>query len=244
MTALLNIHDLEVNYDGVTALRGVSFHVDDGSVATIIGPNGAGKSTLLRSISRVKDISAGEMSFAGTDLQSLRAHELAQLGIAHVPEGRHIFRTLTVEANLLVAGYAVPRARSESRAAVEAAYTMFPILGERRRQLGKTLSGGEQQMLAIARALMSKPKLLMLDEPSLGLAPIATKAVYKTLHNLRAAGVTILLVEQNAHLALELADNAFVLENGEIALQGPASDVRSDPFVREVYLGIGRYRSN
>jgi branched-chain amino acid transport system ATP-binding protein len=240
MTTLLEIQGLEVNYDGVKALRGVSLKVEEGSVATIIGPNGAGKSTLLRSISRVKRPSAGRISFDGTDLLQREPHEISKLGIAHVPEGRRIFRALSVEANLEMGAYPVRHARRELDEGKEAAYAKFPILRERRRQLGKTLSGGEQQMLAIARALMSKPRLLMLDEPSLGLAPIITREVYSILRELRDAGMTILLVEQNARMALDLADHAFVIENGEIVLQGAAGQVQADPFVREVYLGLRR----
>jgi branched-chain amino acid transport system ATP-binding protein len=233
---LLEIADLSVNYGGIHALEELSLVVHAGEVVTLIGANGAGKSTTLRSISRLLPVRRGHIVYGGQEIGRLRPDEVVRRGIAQVPEGRRMLARQSVLDNLLLGAYT----RSDSgeiQADVEQQFQRFPVLAQRRRQLAGTLSGGEQQMLAIARALMSRPRLLLLDEPSLGLAPLVVRAIFGTIRELHAAGVTILLVEQNAHAALQIADRGYVLEAGRLAMSGPAASLLSDDRVRRAYLG-------
>jgi branched-chain amino acid transport system ATP-binding protein len=232
---LLEAHDLWVAYDGLLALRGISFTVGEGEIVTLIGANGAGKSTVLRAISGLLPVARGRISLAGEDLLTLPAHLRSQRGVAHVPEGRGIFGNLTVLENLRLAAYS--RRDREIYADLEGVFRLFPRLGERRHQWGNTLSGGEQQMLAVGRALMSRARLLLLDEPSMGLAPMLVREIFRVIQRINRQGATILLVEQNALLALEVAHRAYILENGEVTLTGPADELRQHPQVREAYLG-------
>ena len=237
---LLEVTDLHAGYGRAEVLHGLSLKARAGSVVTVIGPNGAGKSTLLNALMGVLP-ARGEIAYRGRP-QALRSlEERVMQGIALVPETRALFGTMPVEDNLLLGGYRQVRlGRKGSAAALDKVYTLFPRLKERRAQLAGTLSGGERQMLAVGRALMGEPDLLMLDEPSLGLAPLVVKEIFRTIDGLRATGVTILLVEQNARAALEVADYGYVLEMGEIALEGPAEDLARDPRVIETYLGATR----
>jgi branched-chain amino acid transport system ATP-binding protein len=227
-----------VTYGAVEALRGVTMSVADGEVVALLGANGAGKSSLLRAVSRLVPTSGGAIRFLGQDLAKLEPHQLAGLGIAHCPEGRRIFPDLTVAENLDLGGYAAGSAEALSRGR-ERAFRLFPTLAERRRQKGGTLSGGEQQMLAVARALMASPRLLMLDEPSLGLAPMLMEQIFDTVRRInREEGATVLLVEQNANEALLHSDRAYILEQGRIVLAGPSEELRRDERVRKAYLGV------
>jgi branched-chain amino acid transport system ATP-binding protein len=238
---LLEIRDLAVSYGLVRALSGVSLSVAAGQAVCVIGSNGAGKTTLLRTISGFLAPVGGAIRLDGQSIVGEKPHSIARRGVAHVPEGRHVFPDQTVADNLLLGAFS--RRRESPRAEVEAdaagVYDLFPRLAERRRQLAGTLSGGEQQMLAIGRALMAKPRMLMLDEPSMGLAPLLIDEVFRRLLALKARGLTMLLVEQLAFRALEVADYAFVLEHGRIELEGPAATLRDDPRVRAAYLGAG-----
>jgi branched-chain amino acid transport system ATP-binding protein len=233
--ALLEVEDLHVAYGKIEAVKGISFAVEQGQIVTLIGTNGAGKTTTLRTVSGLLRPSAGKIFFDGRPIHTVPAHEIVALGLAHSPEGRHIFPRMTIEENLLLGAYL--RKDEKISADVASAYAMFPILGERRSQAAGTLSGGEQQMLAMARALMCKPRLLMLDEPSMGLSPIMMQQIMATISQLKSAGTTILLVEQNAQAALSLADEGHVLEVGRIALSGPGSQLLHDEQVRKTYLG-------
>ncbi len=233
---MLEIRNLSVNYGGIQALQDVSLTVNEGEVVTLIGANGAGKTTTLRSISRLVSPRSGEIMYNGKNITSLRPDQILQVGIAHSPEGRRVLARQTVLANLELGAF-VRSDRWGIKADIEKQFQIFPRLGERRDQLAGTLSGGEQQMLAIARAVMSRPKLLLLDEPSLGLAPQIVREIFKTIDSLNQAGVTILLVEQNATLALQHADRGYVMESGEIAIAGKASDLLIDERVRQAYLG-------
>ena len=233
---LLDVQGLSVNYGGIQALVNVDLRVYAGEVVTLIGANGAGKSTLLRAISRLVAIRAGRIVYHGAELNRRRPDEAVQAGIAHVPEGRRILAQLSVQDNLELGAF-VRRDRRAIGSDINKQYMLFPRLAERRRQLGGTLSGGEQQMLAIARALMSRPKLLLLDEPSLGLAPLLVREIFTIIGELRGLGVTILLVEQNARLALESADRGYVLEAGTIITSGRAAELVNDERVRKAYLG-------
>ena len=233
---MLEINNLSVNYGGIQALQDVSLTVNEGEVVTLIGANGAGKTTTLRSISRLVSPRSGEIIYNGKNITSLRPDQILQVGIAHSPEGRRVLARQTVLANLELGAF-VRSDRWGIKADIEKQFQIFPRLGERRNQLAGTLSGGEQQMLAIARAVMSRPKLLLLDEPSLGLAPQIVREIFKTIDSLNQAGVTILLVEQNATLALQHADRGYVMESGEIAIAGKASDLLIDERVRQAYLG-------
>ena len=235
-TALLTISGLEVSYGGIRALRGIDLHVGAGEVVSLIGANGAGKSTTLRAISRIIKVGAGDIRFEGESILSKRPEQVVAMGIAHSPEGRRVLTRLSVEDNLELGAF-IGKDRARTRQDIEAQFELFPRLRERRGQLAGTLSGGEQQMLAIARALMSRPRLLLLDEPSLGLAPIIVREIFRIIDDLRSRGVTILLIEQNANLALRHTDRAYVLETGEIAMTGLASDLLIDDRVREAYLG-------
>ena len=233
---MLEINNLSVNYGGIQALQDVSLTVNEGEVVTLIGANGAGKTTTLRSISRLVSPRSGEIMYNGKNITSLRPDQILQVGIAHSPEGRRVLARQTVLANLELGAF-VRSDRWGIKADIEKQFQIFPRLGERRNQLAGTLSGGEQQMLAIARAVMSRPKLLLLDEPSLGLAPQIVREIFKTIDSLNQAGVTILLVEQNATLALQHADRGYVMESGELAIAGKASDLLIDERVRQAYLG-------
>jgi len=233
---LLELKNLSVNYGGIQALQNINLTINAGEVVTLIGANGAGKSTTLRAISKIVNLRQGQIIYNGRDISRRQPHEVVKLGIAHSPEGRRVLAKQTVLANLELGAYI----RSDSaavKADLERQFEIFPRLAERRHQLAGTLSGGEQQMLAIARALMSRPKLLLLDEPSLGLAPAIVKEIFAIIQNLRSTGVTILLVEQNASLALQIADRGYVLEAGNITLTGLASDLLNDDRVRRAYLG-------
>jgi branched-chain amino acid transport system ATP-binding protein len=234
--ALLEVEDLHVAYGKIEAVKGISFSVEQGSIVTLIGTNGAGKTTTLRTISGLLRPSVGKVFFDGKPIHGTPAHEIVSLGLAHSPEGRHIFPRMTIEENLLLGAYLRKDSQGVAQDIADG-YAMFPILGERRTQAAGTLSGGEQQMLAMARALMCKPRLLMLDEPSMGLSPIMMQQIMATIAQLKSAGTTILLVEQNAQAALSLADQGHVLEVGRIALSGAGSDLLHDEQVRKTYLG-------
>jgi branched-chain amino acid transport system ATP-binding protein len=237
---LLELADVHVRYGAIRALQGVSLHVGEGELVALIGSNGAGKSTTLRTISGLLRPSQGTITFDGEDITAAASDRIVARGISHCPEGRRVFGGLTVAENLRLG--AVSRPRSDAAGIAEDLATvleLFPVLAERLDQAGGTLSGGEQQMLAIARALMSRPRLLLLDEPSLGLAPLLVERIFATIAELKRQGRTILLVEQNVHQAFEVADRAYVLETGRITLEGPADLLRRDPKVEQSYLGVG-----
>ncbi|GAA2148113.1 ABC transporter ATP-binding protein [Kitasatospora kazusensis] len=236
MTALLEVKDLRVSYGKIEAVKGISFTVNQGEVTTLIGTNGAGKTTTLRTLSGLLKPTAGTIVFDGAPLNAVPAHKIVSLGLAHSPEGRHIFPRMTIEENLLLGAF-LRKDTPGITEDVERAYTLFPILGERRKQAAGTLSGGEQQMLAMGRALMSRPKLLMLDEPSMGLSPLMMQKIMATIVELKAAGTTVLLVEQNAQAALSLSDTGYVMEIGRIVLTGTGADLLHDESVRKAYLG-------
>jgi branched-chain amino acid transport system ATP-binding protein len=233
---MLSLDRVNVFYGGIHALRDVSLRIDQGEVVTLIGANGAGKSTTLRAISGLVEPKSGTVHFEGSDLTGVPAHRLVARGISMSPEGRGVFANLTVLENLEMGAYLVRDSR-QLAADLERGFTLFPRLKERARQRAGTLSGGEQQMLAMARALMSRPKLLLLDEPSLGLAPIVCQTIFSTIDTIKASGTTVLLVEQNAHAALRHSDRAYVLETGAVILEGPSADIATHPRVREAYLG-------
>lgn len=233
---MLELQEISVYYGNIRALDGVSMQVRDGELVTLIGSNGAGKSTTLKTISGLLRPKSGTLSYDNHTLESLPPHRIVGLGISQAPEGRRIFKGLTVAENLRM-GAVQRRDAPAVQKDTERVYDLFPILNERSRQIAGTLSGGEQQMLAIARALMSRPKLLLLDEPSLGLAPLVVQAIFETITRLKAEGTTILLVEQNARLALDVADRAYVMESGRIILEGPAQELEHNPQVENTYLG-------
>jgi branched-chain amino acid transport system ATP-binding protein len=233
---LLALEKLEVAYGGIRAVKGIDLAVESGETVCLIGANGAGKTTTLRAITGLVRAAAGRVRYVGEDLGRLRVHEIARRGLALVPEGRGVFPQLTIEENLAMGAYA-RKDRAAVRADLDHGFQLFPRLAERRKQTAGTLSGGEQQMLAIARALMSRPKLLLLDEPSMGLAPLMVEKIFEVIRTIAKEGVTLLLVEQNARLALETSDRAYVLEGGLVTLSGPASSLLHDPRVREAYLG-------
>jgi branched-chain amino acid transport system ATP-binding protein len=237
---MLELTDVHVRYGSIRALQGVSLQVNQGELVALIGSNGAGKSTTLRTISGLLRASEGRITFEGEDITSAPSDRIVARGISHCPEGRRVFGGLTVGENLRLG--AVSRGRSQAGAVaedLEMVLTLFPLLRERLGQAGGTLSGGEQQMLAIGRALMSRPRLLLLDEPSLGLAPLMVERIFETIAELKRQGRTILLVEQNVHHAFEVADRAYVLETGRITLDGPADVLRTDRKVEQSYLGVG-----
>jgi branched-chain amino acid transport system ATP-binding protein len=237
VTALLEVGDLHVYYGVIHALKGVSLAVEEGQVVALIGANGAGKTTTLRAISGLVAARKGStVRFLGEDVQGLEAHRLVEKGLAHAPEGRGIFLNLTTLENLKMGAY-LRRDKAGIGADLERAFALFPVLEERAGQVAGTLSGGEQQMLAVGRALMAKPRLLLLDEPSLGLAPQVVERIFKVLREVNQGGVSLLLVEQNAQLALKLAHRAYVLETGEIAMQGTGAELLQSPEVRKAYLG-------
>jgi len=235
MSALLTVTDVHIAYGKVEAVRGVSLEVGDNEIVTIIGANGAGKTTLLNAIMGVLPLK-GVTAFAGTDMAQLDIEDRVSAGLSLVPEHRELFATMNVEDNLQLGAFRTPKAAVAQ--SFERVYTLFPRLKERRRQLAGTLSGGEQQMLAMGRALMGAPRLLMLDEPSLGLAPIIVADIFRTIGELRASGVSVLLVEQNAQAALKIADRAYVMELGEFVLSGPASEIATNQRVAASYLGF------
>lgn len=235
---LLDVRDLQFSYGGINAVKRINLYVDQGELVTLIGANGAGKTTTLKVIAGLLNPTAGTIDFAGDSIGGRPAYELAKLGIALVPEGRGVFTRMTILENLEMGAY-LRQGRQDSTIAddIESVFTLFPRLRERKGQLAGTLSGGEQQMVALARAIISKPKLLLLDEPSMGLAPLMVNAIFQVIQNLTKEGITILLVEQNARLALSIAHRAYVMESGEITLQGVASDLLHDTRVRKAYLG-------
>ena len=234
---MLKLESVSISYGAIQAVRDVSIEVPKGEVVTIIGANGAGKSTLLKSIVGLEPVAGGRISFDGQDITTTPAHRRTGMGVALSPEGRGVFSDQSVRDNLLLGAYSKKSDFARTEQKIEQFFTMFPRLEERQEQLAGTLSGGEQQMLAIARALMSEPKLLLLDEPSLGLAPLIIRDIFNTIRALRETGLTILLVEQMANQALGVADRAYVLETGRITLQGKGSDLLNDPKVRAAYLG-------
>jgi len=233
---MLEINELSVHYGGIHALQGIGIKVEEGKIVTLIGANGAGKSTTLKAIVGLVKTSGGLVSWNGTKLTGMQTKDIVALGIALVPEGRRIFANLTVEENLILGAYTRTNKR-EIKADMERVFKLFPRLKERLRQKGGTLSGGEQQMLAVARALMTKPKLLMMDEPSLGLAPMISKMIFNIIRTINGDGTTVLLVEQNAKAALEIADYGYVLETGRITLEGTGKELLADDRVRKAYLG-------
>ena len=234
---MLEIKNLTVNYGAITALHGITLSVKPGSIVTLIGGNGAGKTTTLRTISGLLKPQSGEVLYDGKSLVGLKPHRIVALGLSHVPEGRMVFANLTVHENLMMGAY-LQRDKAIIRQELERVFTTFPRLQEREQQIAGTLSGGEQQMLAIGRALMSRPKFLMLDEPSLGLAPLLVKTIFEKIVEInRAHGLTILLVEQNANLALEISHFGYVLETGRIILQDQSAALRQNPQVKSAYLG-------
>jgi branched-chain amino acid transport system ATP-binding protein len=236
--ALLAVDDLAVAYDGMRALVGVSLRAQAGKIVALVGANGAGKTSLLRAISGLVRSTSGTIRFAGDDITREPAHRIVRRGIAHVPEGRRVFASATVRDNLRLGAY-VDRDPAHRRARLDAAFAAFPILRDRLDQRASTLSGGEQQMLAIARGTMSGPRLLMLDEPSLGIAPILIPRIYDGVRAIAASGTTVLLVEQNVREALRAADTAYVLQTGRVVLHGPAAQLIGDPLVQEAFLGLG-----
>jgi branched-chain amino acid transport system ATP-binding protein len=235
---LLDVADLHVKYGNIEVLHGINLGVNEGEIVTILGANGAGKSTTLLTLSGLIRTTGGSIAFNGLPIHKLPAHSIVRLGIAQVPEGRRIFNTLTVQENLNLGAF-VSKNSERVRKTQGWIYGLLPILAERRHQLGGTLSGGEQQMLAIGRALMSEPKILLLDEPSLGLAPLLVRTIFQTLKEINTTGVTMVLVEQNARAALKLAHRGYVMELGNIVLEGPSAELMANPEVQAAYLGTG-----
>ncbi len=234
MSTILKVEDMHVYYGAIHAVKGVSFEVGEGEIVALIGANGAGKSTILKTVSGLLHPRSGSITFMDKNINHTDAHKLVRQGLAHVPEGRRIFLQMSVQDNLEMGAFTQ---KEVSKADLERMFTLFPRLKERRKQIAGTLSGGEQQMLAMSRALMSHPKLLMLDEPSMGLAPILVDQIFSIIKELHAAGTTILLVEQNASKALEIADRAYVLETGNITLSGTGAELAESDEVRKAYLG-------
>ena len=237
----LEIKDLRVHYGKIEAIKGVSVVVNQGEIVTLIGANGAGKTTILKTISGLRPVSSGSISFDGKDINKIPAHERVDLGISQVPEGRGIFPGMTVLENLEMGKFNRKDRKAEMDEDLDRIYTLFPRLKERTAQAGGTLSGGEQQMLAMGRALMARPKVLLLDEPSMGLAPQMIANIFRIITEINKQGVTILLVEQNAQQALQRADRAYILETGNVTKEAAASDLLNDPAVREAYLGTGAH---
>ncbi len=237
MTPILSLGSVSAGYGSFQALFGVSLDVGRGEAVGVIGPNGAGKTTLMRVISGILPLQGGTMSIEGQDITGLPAHRVVERGIAHVPENRRLFPRLSVEENLRIGAF-IPSARARFAEQLERVYQLFPRLKERRGQPAGTMSGGEQQMCAIARALMSRPKLLLMDEPSAGLAPIVVQQVFELVHRIRAEGLTVLIVEQNVQQVLDVVDRAYLLEVGAIKLSGTAAELRGNSFIREAYMGL------
>jgi branched-chain amino acid transport system ATP-binding protein len=235
--AILEIEDLHTYYGSIHALKGITLTVNEGEIVTLIGANGAGKTTTLNSISGIVRPRSGHVRVGGVDVTHEPPHQIVMRGVVQVPEGRRMFARLTVDENLKMGAYTVLDSNA-IREGIERSYTMFPRLKERHNQVAGTLSGGEQQMLAMARGLMSKPRILLLDEPSMGLAPVLVDSIFETIRQLHAAGTTILLVEQNARMALQIADRGYVIETGAIVMSDRAASLREDPNVQKSYLGI------
>ena len=235
--SLLEIKDLRVSYGGIEALKGISFHVEEGQIVTLIGANGAGKSTTLRAISGLAPVKSGAILYDGQAINGLNPQKIVSMGVGMVPEGRRLFPNLTVLENLKIGAYL---RRDDLKHDIEYVYSLFPRLRERSWQMAGTLSGGEQQMLAVGRALMMKPRILMMDEPSLGLAPLVIRDIFEIIKTLHAQGMTILLVEQNANAALKVADYAFVLQTGMMGVQGTGAELLDNPEVKAAYLGKSR----
>ena len=234
--AMLEVKDIQVYYGMIQALKGISFEINEGEVVALIGANGAGKTTTLHTITGLLRAGKGKISFMGEDITDTPAHKIVKMGMAHVPEGRRVFAELSVYENLKLGAY-INKDKEETQKTLEKIYERFPRLKERKKQLAGTLSGGEQQMLAIGRALMSKPKLIVMDEPSMGLSPQFVDEIFKIIEDIRKEGMTVLVVEQNAKKALKTADRAYVLETGNIILSGDARDLLNDESVRRAYLG-------
>ena len=232
--SLLEIKDLRVSYGGIEALKGISFHVEEGQIVTLIGANGAGKSTTLRAISGLAPVKSGTILYDGQAINGLNPQKIVSMGVGMVPEGRRVFPNLTVLENLKIGAYL---RRDDLKHDIEYVYSLFPRLRERSWQMAGTLSGGEQQMLAVGRALMMKPRILMMDEPSLGLAPLVIRDIFEIIKTLHAHGMTILLVEQNAQMALSVADRAYVLETGRVVMEGTGAELLTNERVRSAYLG-------
>ena len=235
MAKLLKVNNINVFYGAIHAIKGISLDVDEGEIVTLIGANGAGKSTTLKTISGIMRTKTGNIEFDGQDISRTPAHKIVKMGLSQVPEGRRVFMQMTVKENLEMGAFTAPKDSIETN--IAKVYEHFPRLKERYKQIAGTLSGGELQMLAMGRALMSQPKLMMLDEPSMGLAPVLVEEIFEIIHNLHEAGTTILLVEQNARMALSIADRAYVLETGKVTLQGDARELMNNDSVRKAYLG-------
>ena len=233
---MLDIKNLSVSYGAIDAVKGISLHVDDGEIVSLIGANGAGKTTTLHTITGLVPAKSGSIVFNGQDLLKTKANKIGTLGMAHVPEGRHVFTRMSVQENLEMGAYSL-KDTSHVAEDLDKVYTYFPRLKERRRQLAGTLSGGEQQMVAMGRAMMSRPNTILMDEPSMGLSPKLVKEIFRIIEKLHDEGITVLLVEQNAKMALSIADRAYVLETGRITMEGKASDLLHDEKVRKAYLG-------
>lgn len=234
--SLLNVENLEVSYGLIKAIKGISFHVDEGEIVALIGSNGAGKTTTMHAVSKLMEPDAGKIEFAGKDVTRYPAHKIVALGMSQVPEGRRIFQQLKVRDNLTMGAF-TRRNKSEFARTLEEMYALFPILKEREHQIAGTLSGGEQQMLAVARAMMAHPKLLLLDEPSMGLSPLYVSQIFSMVGKINESGVTVLLVEQNAKQALSVAHRAYVLETGNIGLEGTGKELLNNERVKRAYLG-------
>ncbi len=234
--AMLEVKDLEVYYGVIQAIKGISFHVDEGEVIALIGANGAGKTTTLQTITGMLNAKAGSVLFEGEELTKIPGHKIVSMGMAHVPEGRRVFAQLSVLENLKLGAY-TRKDKDEIEESLQRVYKSFPRLEERKNQLAGTLSGGEQQMLAMGRALMSKPRIILMDEPSMGLSPIFVEEIFNIIKEVSASGTTVLLVEQNAKKALSIADRAYVLETGKVVLEGKASDLMEDESIKKAYLG-------
>ena len=237
MAEILRVQDLKVNYGAIKAVKGISFTVNEGEIVTLIGANGAGKTTTLHAISALEKATEGTVTFCGTDITHMEAHKIIRLGLAQVPEGRRVFSHLSVQENLEMGAFTRKDSKDAIADDLEMVFERLPRLKERRKQQAGTLSGGEQQMLAIGRALMCKPKMLLLDEPSMGLSPLLVKEIFHIIEDVNRDGVTVLLVEQNAKMALEIADRAYVLETGTIKMEGPADELANNIEVRKAYLG-------
>ena len=237
MAKMLEGRDLHVSYGAIKAIKGISFDVEEGEIVTLIGANGAGKTTTLHAISALQKSDAGSITFCGKDITHMEAHKIIKLGLAQVPEGRRVFAGLTVQQNLEMGAYTRVDSAAEIQKDYDKVFEWLPRLKERRRQQAGTLSGGEQQMLAIGRALMSKPRMLLLDEPSMGLSPLLVKEIFRIIREVNKSGVTVLLVEQNAKMALDIANRAYVLETGLVKMEGNADDLANNIEVRKAYLG-------
>ena len=233
---MLRVENLAVNYGMINAVRGVNFEVNQGEIVSLIGANGAGKSTILRTISGLIKPASGTLTYEGQNITKTNAQKIVQLGISHVPEGRHVFKGLSVRENLEMGAF-LRKDRANIEEDIQVVYDRFPVLGERQKQDASTLSGGEQQMLAMGRALMSKPKLLLLDEPSMGLAPIFIQEIFNIIQQIQAQGTTVLLIEQNAKMALSIASRGYVLETGKIVLSGTGQELLESDAVQKAYLG-------